>query len=175
MKVGMPEILKYLRKDCNLTQKQLAEETGLSLSAIVSYENGLREPNSKAMAVLERYFNVSGEYLRGELSKDTFFSKSERTNKEIDKIHVLLAAFEDALRFSSQDKQILSVQIYGETLQFLIQTILPDDKELTLSIDQFETLLNSLSLLNKNGQSELIKRSTELTQLEAYRNTQKYE
>lgn len=30
-----------------------------------------RTPNSKAMAVLERYFNVTGEYLRGESSVRT--------------------------------------------------------------------------------------------------------
>lgn len=58
--------LKKLRAEVNLTQAQLAEATGLSVSAIKSYENGWREPNSKAMVALERYFNVSGEYLRGE-------------------------------------------------------------------------------------------------------------
>ncbi len=60
--------LKALRKEKNITQKQLATETGLSLSSIVSYENGLREPNSKAMVTLEKFFGVSGEYLRGELT-----------------------------------------------------------------------------------------------------------
>ena len=47
--------LKALRKEKNITQKQLATETGLSLSSIVSYENGLREPNSKAMVTLEKF------------------------------------------------------------------------------------------------------------------------
>ena len=58
--------LKNLRTKKRLTQTQLAKETGLSMSAIRSYENGLREPNSKAMATLESYFHVTGEYLRGE-------------------------------------------------------------------------------------------------------------
>ena len=58
--------LKALRKEKGLTQAQLAKHTGLSMSAIRSYENGLREPNSKAMAALESYFHVTGEYLRGE-------------------------------------------------------------------------------------------------------------
>ncbi len=58
--------IKALRKEKGLTQAQLAKHTGLSMSAIRSYENGLREPNSKAMAALESYFHVTGEYLRGE-------------------------------------------------------------------------------------------------------------
>lgn len=169
MKVGLPEVLKYLRRDCNLTQRQLAEETGLSLSAIVSYENGLREPNSKAMAVLERYFGVSGEYLRGELPKDKFFTKHKNTLKELDNFSVLFSAFGDALHYASQDKQVLSAQILGETTQFLLKSILPDEREITFSIEQFESLLSSLALLNKDGQDELIKRSAELTQIEMYK------
>lgn len=58
--------IQQLRSEQHITQKQLAQETGLSYSSIIGYENGKREPNSKAMAALERYFNVSGEYLRGE-------------------------------------------------------------------------------------------------------------
>ena len=36
--------IKNLRAQKGLTQKQLADETGLSYSSITSYENGLREP-----------------------------------------------------------------------------------------------------------------------------------
>ncbi len=169
MKVGLPEVLKYLRKDCKLTQRQLAEETGLSLSAIVSYENGLREPNSKAMAVLERYFNVSGEYLRGELPREKFFAKQENTLRELDDLSVLFSSFSDAMHFGSQDKQVLCAQLLGETIHFLTKSILPDEREVTLSSEQFESLLTSLALLNKDGQNELIKRSAELTQIEMYK------
>ena len=58
--------LKELRIAAGVTQKELASSTGIALQSIINYENGRREPNSKAMAALERYFNVSGEYLRGE-------------------------------------------------------------------------------------------------------------
>ena len=58
--------LKELRKEAGLTQRGLAQETGIPLKSIINYENGLREPNSRAMAALERYFKVSGEFLRGE-------------------------------------------------------------------------------------------------------------
>lgn len=64
--MNMADRLKELRKDRGLTQVELATVTGLSSHSINSYESGRRTPNSKAMVALERYFNVSGEYLRGE-------------------------------------------------------------------------------------------------------------
>lgn len=67
----MADRLKELRKSRGLTQAELADINGLSFHSINSYESGRRTPNSKAMAVLERYFNVTGEYLRGESSVRT--------------------------------------------------------------------------------------------------------
>lgn len=64
----LSETLKKLRKAKGLSQMELAKETNLSVHAINSYESGRREPNSKAMATLESYFHVTGEYLRGESS-----------------------------------------------------------------------------------------------------------
>lgn len=61
--------LKELRVSAGITQKELATSTGIALQSIINYENGRREPNSKAMVALERYFNVTGEYLRGESSE----------------------------------------------------------------------------------------------------------
>ena len=68
---SLSQRLKELRTEKGITQKQLACEIGVSYGSIVDYENGRREPNSKAMAVLERYFNVTGEYLRGESNERT--------------------------------------------------------------------------------------------------------
>ena len=64
MNIG--ERIQMLRKERNLTQKSLAEKTGIPVRTIINYENSSREPNAKNMAALERYFNVSGEYHRGE-------------------------------------------------------------------------------------------------------------
>lgn len=58
--------IKQLRKEYGYTQKQLAELTGISHKSIINYENKVTEPNSKSMALLEKLFNVSGAYLRGE-------------------------------------------------------------------------------------------------------------
>lgn len=70
--------LKSLRQEYGLSQNDLARETGLSKKSIINYENGYRQPNSKAMATLEQFFNVSGSYLRGEDDSISDLSKDER-------------------------------------------------------------------------------------------------
>jgi len=77
-KVKIAKKIKELRTEKKLTQKELAIKTGLSYSAIISYENAKSEPNSKAMAALEEYFNVSGAYLRGETDKRETLSDEEQ-------------------------------------------------------------------------------------------------
>lgn len=57
--------LKDLRVMKGITQRQLALETGISYASIVDYENGRREPNSKAMqlwrSTLKSVENFCGE------------------------------------------------------------------------------------------------------------------
>lgn len=67
--MSFAETLRSLRQSKKLSRQGLADATGISVHSIASYEKGRREPNSKALTALERFFNVSGEYLRGE-SKD---------------------------------------------------------------------------------------------------------
>lgn len=66
--------LRRLRLKTGMTQRDLAECTGLSYAAIRSYEAGGREPGSRAMAILEDFFQVSGKYLRGETETRTTFN-----------------------------------------------------------------------------------------------------
>ncbi|MBQ7504728.1 MAG: LexA family transcriptional regulator [Ruminococcus sp.] len=69
--------LKELRKEKGITQQELAIQTGLSKSAIINYENDLREPNAKAMRALENYFCVSAEYLYGRTEENSFYEDEE--------------------------------------------------------------------------------------------------
>ncbi|HWQ50736.1 MAG TPA: S24 family peptidase [Terriglobales bacterium] len=58
------KILRDLRKEQGLTQKGLADEVGISKSAISMYELGNREPDFKTEEALALYFSVSIDYLR---------------------------------------------------------------------------------------------------------------
>ena len=60
------ERLKSLRKEKGITQKQLAANLDISLSAVINYENAQRSPSSAVLTLLSRFFNVSKEYLTGE-------------------------------------------------------------------------------------------------------------
>lgn len=63
--VNFGEKIKKLRIERNLTQKQLAEMTGVAISAISSYESGNRYPSYDVLISLARIFHVSTDYLLG--------------------------------------------------------------------------------------------------------------
>ena len=55
--------IKILRQEYNVSQLQLANETGLKKSALGHWELGNRTPNATAVIILSRYFQVSTDYL----------------------------------------------------------------------------------------------------------------
>ncbi|MCX4362557.1 MAG: helix-turn-helix transcriptional regulator [Clostridia bacterium] len=57
--------LKDLRKEKGVTQLQLAQSTGISVSAISSWENNTRIPSALAIIALAKFFDVTTDYLLG--------------------------------------------------------------------------------------------------------------
>lgn len=57
--------IKELRCSRGLSQKQLAEGTGLTVTAIQNYEYGTRKPAFDALIALADFFGVSLDYLVG--------------------------------------------------------------------------------------------------------------
>ena len=63
------KVLKSLRLDDGLTQRELGKKLGLSGSAISMYERGEREPELEVLEVIADFFNVSIDFLHtGNLS-----------------------------------------------------------------------------------------------------------
>lgn len=58
--------IRLLRKEKGLTQKQMGEQLNIPFRTIMNWERGVREPSSQNMVALEKFFNVSGSFLRGE-------------------------------------------------------------------------------------------------------------
>lgn len=52
------ERIKKLRKEQNMTQKELSEKVGISTSNITKYEIGQLEPNLEIITKLSKVFNV---------------------------------------------------------------------------------------------------------------------
>ena len=57
--------LKQLRRQKGVTQKDVAEAIGVTLSAYSNYEQGLREPSNQILINLCKYYEVSADYLLG--------------------------------------------------------------------------------------------------------------
>ncbi len=59
------DVLKYLRNNSGISQKQLSKELGISERNYQRYEYGEREPSLSTLIKLADYFNVSLDYLTG--------------------------------------------------------------------------------------------------------------
>ncbi len=59
--------INELRKENNLTQKQLAEKVGCNQSMIARWEKGECEPTAGAILKLAEVFGCSTDYLLGKL------------------------------------------------------------------------------------------------------------
>lgn len=57
--------IKELRKENDLTLRELSEKVGISFGALGNYENERREPRLKTWQKLADFFNVSVAYLQG--------------------------------------------------------------------------------------------------------------
>lgn len=89
------DIMKSLRIEKGLTQKELASKLNLSVTAISHYEAGNREPNLNIIVLYSKFFNVSTDYILG-LSKQ----KSRNINQEkmIDFINKMLSLIQSYLK-----------------------------------------------------------------------------
>lgn len=86
------EILKNLRKNNNLTQKEFGEHIGLSKAVVSKYENGIGYPTFDVLIRIAAYFGVTTDYLLGVANGKTV-DVSGLTESQIATIHNLIAEF----------------------------------------------------------------------------------
>ncbi|SCV19936.1 Transcriptional regulator, XRE [Bacillus cereus] len=73
-------IIRDLRKQKGITQKELAQSLQLSESTIGMYERNERQPDYNTLIRIADYFTVSTDFLLGR----DFNVKEDRNNKELD-------------------------------------------------------------------------------------------
>lgn len=66
--MAFSEMLKKLREERHLSQKDVADYLGITRQAIASYELAKREPDYEVLRKLADYFGVSVDYLLGRLN-----------------------------------------------------------------------------------------------------------
>ena len=64
--------IKKTRTDAELTQMQVAQDTGISQSIIAYLETGKREPSLENLGILADYYNVSIDYLLGTKASSSY-------------------------------------------------------------------------------------------------------
>ena len=156
--------IKDLRISKGITQKELAQQTGIALQSIINYENGRREPNSKAMAALERYFGVSGEFLRGETDRDAYMENIPVIHGELDRVIARMGQFKDAYTVSNQDEQALAASVLSQALELITKNLLQQNRPVNMAYQEITGPFAAVFQLNAAGRAELNKRAEELAQ-----------
>lgn len=163
-RIKMINRIKQLRLERGLSQRKLAEETGISQQSLSFYEKGDRKPKIETWQRLADYFGVSVSYLQG-LSKYKSFSKEDifeyllKNNDRIIEIlggpknakKLLLAEnsmpFIDAseLTNKSHERDIEKLVLIKKAMTFFDNI---DDPIKSYAKDNFDTLLE------KNGEND---------------------
>ncbi len=94
--------LRALRKQRNLTQKQLAELVGVQNSIISFYEVGDRTPSIELIIAFSRVFHVSTDYLLG-IDRGETVDISDLSSED----KLLAITMVDSLRSKNNYKKIL--------------------------------------------------------------------
>ena len=61
----MYRILRYLREDADLTQKQVAKYLGMSQTGYSKYETGENDIPTQVLIALAKFYHTSVDYLLG--------------------------------------------------------------------------------------------------------------
>lgn len=93
----LPERLKELRLERNLSQRQVAEQIGVSASVISGYENGDRTPSIETLLSLSYFYKCSIDYLVGKVPQKsvTCLDISSLSDKQINALHALIDSMKD--------------------------------------------------------------------------------
>ncbi|MEE0473269.1 helix-turn-helix domain-containing protein [Holdemanella biformis] len=163
------ERLKELRKSKGLSQKQLAEKTGISVHTINSYESGRRDPNTKNLQILQDFFQVSQGFLLGELKSDDFFKDQEVIDLNLDTVLTQISMLKQNMKISESYQNRVATLFLLKSLNYINNEMLCRTTN-TLDENDINSLFNALILLNDKGLKEAIKRIQELTYITTYTN-----
>lgn len=119
--MGHSNIMRKLRKERELTQKELAEKLGIGESTYCGYENFSREPSYELLIRIADFFGVSLDYLLGhqipgmactmspeELEVlEKYYHMSIHSRNLVNQLIDMIANFEEQISGCSQPRQII--------------------------------------------------------------------
>lgn len=84
---AIPERIKEIRKEVNLTQREFAEKIGLKQNTVAAYEIGATQPSERTLCEICRVFGYNVDWLvNGTGEKKRQLSRAEEINAYIGRI-----------------------------------------------------------------------------------------
>lgn len=126
--MNIAQNIRMLRKEKNLTQKELGALLNIPYRTIMNWERGIRQPSSQNIVILEEFFGVSGAFLRGETeSRERMAWDDQELMQTIhSEIPAAIASFSAELLKQSDKNQKLMFDLFIE-----LKSILSLDDEKT--------------------------------------------
>lgn len=103
MTVKFNETLKKLRREKNLSQKELGNKLGLAESTIGMYEQGKRQPDYETLLKIANFFEVTVDFLLGNPTGESIVKETGAPYNISDPD--LQIAFKDASDFSEEARR----------------------------------------------------------------------
>ena len=164
-KLTIPERLQDLRKERHLTLEQLAEQTGLSKSALGKYEtDDYKDISPFAIATLANFYGVSTDYLLG------LTENKNHPNTELQALHLS----DDMVTLLSSGKinnrLLCELATHPNFRRLMVDMEIFIDRIADMRVDQMNLILEATrqTILGKYapGENDLYVRTLELGQVQ---------
>ena len=114
--------IKKIRKEKNITRKELSQKANITTSALANYENGYRTPNDDILLDISKALEVDFNYLLGKTKFKDFKSEElKEFNMVIDA--TLRSSNKDTIDISSSIIQSLGLMLYPPIYKNDINTL----------------------------------------------------
>lgn len=87
MKSKLPNVLKELRTENKLTQKEIAAKINVSQRAYAFYEKGEREPSIETLTEIAKFYKVSIDYIVGFTDNKISLHKLNKDEQQVLEIY----------------------------------------------------------------------------------------
>ncbi len=94
---AFPAQLLKLRQDRGLSQREAAQDLGISQALLSHYENGLREPKLELVVRVCDYYGVSADYILGRTRENSGEALTALTDRIRELYELSLRLAEDAI------------------------------------------------------------------------------
>lgn len=163
IKLTIQERLKDLRVERGLTLEQLAEQTGLSKSALGKYEaDDFKDISPFSIVTLAKFYGVSTDYLLGMTETKNY------PDTELAALHLSDDAIE-VLKAGQFNHRLLSEMLCHKAFQrMMLDAEIYVDRIADMRINDMNAMLEAvrkMALMKQDGQDDLSSRTLELAQV----------